>query len=106
MKDLKDINKVIVALGNPEPDYKKWTRHNAGKLAAEELAIKHSATLAYREELLAEAAVITINSVKTLLCLPTTGMNDSGLAVANILKATSVAPNNFLLAYDALELES
>jgi PTH1 family peptidyl-tRNA hydrolase len=105
MSDLNNIDKVVIGLGNPEPAYKKLTRHNAGKLFVNELASKYQAPLAPCSDLLAEIAVVTISGARILLCVPTTGMNDSGLSIRKIVAVTGIAASNFLLAYDALELE-
>lgn len=71
---------VVVGLGNPGRSYER-TRHNAGYLVAEELAMRHDG--AWRKKKKAEAAPISLGLKSVTLLKPTTFMNNSGSALAD-----------------------
>ena len=94
--------KLIVGLGNPGKEYKN-TRHNAGfmvidhvveTLKAQRKGIKH----------LSEIYELTAGKHKAILAKPLTFMNNSGLAIENILEQYKILPSEMLVIYDDLDL--
>ncbi len=77
---------LIVGLGNPGKEYEK-TRHNAGFMALDEFQKEHSFPdfkLSKKHSSLISEGIL--NSVKVLLAKPQTFMNNSGKAVASLVK--------------------
>lgn len=89
--------KVIVGLGNPGKKY-AHTRHNAGWLALEALAGKsrwQASAKAQARYCKAEIAGRQIELLK-----PTTYMNNSGLAVAYVLRKHHLKPADLMVVHD------
>lgn len=96
------MTKLICGLGNPGADYAR-TRHNFGFLVANELALRGQ--LAWgRSRLRATVARGTLAGFDTILAKPTTYMNDSGIAVAGLLKWYKIATVDLLVICDDLDL--
>ena len=74
---------IIVGLGNPGDKYEK-TRHNVGFRTVDILA-KECAAAPFKNKFHSLVADAGINGKKLLLCKPLTYMNESGLAVSEIL---------------------
>ena len=103
-----DTNALIVALGNPGPQYER-TRHNFGFLAAEAILAQARERKSMRlETLQAEGDFqlyrLTLGGVCCLLVKPQTFMNLSGRAVAKVCGRHSVALANILVLHDELDL--
>jgi PTH1 family peptidyl-tRNA hydrolase len=81
---------LVVGLGNPGPEY-EGTRHNVGAEAVARLAARHGVRLTAEKGLRALAATATVGGRRVLLAVPTTYMNDSGLAVAPLVRRAGVA---------------
>jgi len=94
--------KIIVGLGNPGRKYER-TRHNAGFMAVDELARDLRSELAQEKHnaLLGRAR---IGSEETILAKPQTYMNESGRAVAAIVRATYARPVDLIVIHDELDL--
>jgi PTH1 family peptidyl-tRNA hydrolase len=94
--------KLVVGLGNPGEKYRN-TRHNVGFMVIDELVrrlkLKH-----YREEALSHVYRARISGREVLLAKPQTYMNNSGLAVVNLLEEKEVHPEEMLVIYDDLDL--
>ncbi|HEY9774721.1 MAG TPA: aminoacyl-tRNA hydrolase [Planktothrix sp.] len=91
--------KLIVGLGNPEPQF-AWTRHNAGFHVLSSLA----AIDVFASIETADCAVITIASAEVVLARPVTGMNSTGKAVKALLQSWSFSPSDLLIVQDDVSL--
>jgi PTH1 family peptidyl-tRNA hydrolase len=94
--------KIIVGLGNPGRKYER-TRHNAGAMAADELARSHGVEIA-QDKYDALIARVMIASEGAVLVKPQTYMNDSGRAVAAVLRNTYADLSDLLVIHDELDL--
>lgn len=94
--------KLIVALGNPGPEYEK-TRHNAGFMLAERFAARHGLPA---EKLKFHAGFRdgAVAGQRLALLRPMTFMNRSGLAVAEAAAFHKVAAADILVLVDDLAL--
>jgi peptidyl-tRNA hydrolase, PTH1 family len=87
---------VVAGLGNPGRSYER-TRHNLGYLTVEELARRHDGSWRSRKK--AEAAPVAFGAKNVLLLKPTTFMNRSGSALAD------VRLEDLIVVHDELDLE-
>jgi PTH1 family peptidyl-tRNA hydrolase len=94
--------KIIVGLGNPGRTYER-TRHNAGFMALDELAgnLHVNSTQEKHNALIGKAR---IDSEEMLLVKPQTYMNDSGRAVAAILRDAYKTVSDLIVIHDDLDL--
>ncbi len=94
--------RLVVGLGNPGKEYEN-TRHNVGFMVIDELVrrlkLKH-----HREEGLSHVYRTKIAGREVLLAKPQTYMNNSGLAVVNLLEDNGIEPQEMLVIYDDLDL--
>jgi len=74
-----------VGLGNPGIEFVN-TRHNAGAEAVAALAERHQGRLRSEKGLHAEVCEVRIGGRRVLLAVPTTFMNESGQAVAPLVR--------------------
>jgi PTH1 family peptidyl-tRNA hydrolase len=95
---------LVVGLGNPGRDY-AGTRHNAGADTVALLAERHGGKLKRGKErsLVTE---VRIGDQRVALAFPQTYMNDSGLAVAALVRRFGVAgqPERLVVVHDELDL--
>jgi PTH1 family peptidyl-tRNA hydrolase len=89
--------RLIVGLGNPGDRYRN-TRHNAGFLVVERLALRHG--LRFRKS--REGETCRLGTV--VLLKPLTFMNASGRAVQAAAGAARATPGQILLIHDDLDL--
>lgn len=94
---------LVVGLGNPGDEY-RHTRHNVGADVVELLAQRHGTSLRVEKGLHARAAVVTIAGRRVALAVPTTYMNESGAAVAPLMRRFGVAPEQIVIVHDELDL--
>lgn len=92
--------RLVVGLGNPGPEYEK-TRHNIGfelvdRLAAER-GLKWTKEHKFRSKTAREGRGL-------ILAKPLTFMNLSGNAVARLMRAHDLRPDQILIAYDDVSL--
>lgn len=94
--------KIIIGLGNPGRKY-AHTRHNAGFLALDALASSLSVSVSQEKHdaLLCKAR---IGSEGVVLAKPQTYMNDSGRAVAAIMRDAYATAADVIAAHDDLDL--
>lgn len=93
---------IIVGLGNPGSRYTD-TWHNLGFLAVDGLAAQHGLNFkAGKGKFYAASGFI--NFKKIVLVKPTTYMNLSGIAVAEILSYFEAQPSDILVIYDDINL--
>jgi len=99
----------VVGLGNPGAEY-AGTRHNVGADAVTLLAERHGGRLRAEKGLHAQVAEVRIDGRRVLLAVPVTYMNDSGLAVAALVRRAGIAPDELatklVVAHDELDLPS
>ncbi len=94
---------AVVGLGNPGEEYKS-TRHNAGRMAAEDFAKKNKFPVwVFDKKLNAQKSEKKIGGEKTALILPDTFMNNSGNAVAKIITSQKKA-EQLVVVHDDLDL--
>ena len=92
------ITHMIVGLGNPGDKY-KMTRHNAGFLTVDHLALQYGVRID-RAKFHALVGEGTVCSKRVLFVKPQTMMNASGLAVQEAAAFYKVAPENILVISD------
>jgi PTH1 family peptidyl-tRNA hydrolase len=93
---------LVVGLGNPGDEYER-TRHNVGAETVELLARRHHAKLRKGKER-ARVDQVRIGDSLVALAVPTTYMNDSGLAVAALARRYGVEPEQIVVVQDELDL--
>ncbi len=96
----KQLELLIVGLGNPERDYGA-TRHNMGFTCVRELARRWGVEIHQR---LWHSSVGHSASRGVWLVLPQTYMNDSGRAVAAALRSRGLEPSRTWVVHDELDL--
>lgn len=94
---------LVVGLGNPGAEY-AGTRHNVGADVVETLARRHGADLARRKRERAMVGEARIDGHRVALAVPLTYMNDSGLAVAPLVKHLGLEPAGVVVVHDELDL--
>jgi peptidyl-tRNA hydrolase, PTH1 family len=95
---------MAVGLGNPGRRYER-TRHNAGARCVELLAKKLGVKLR-RSKTSALVADGMTDGTRLLLARPTTFMNESGPAVANLLRWFSLDVDRLILVYDDIDVKA
>lgn len=93
--------KCIVGMGNPGKPYEK-TRHNVGFRVIDGLLQKHGVKPSNKFK--SEIAQIKINGTNVLCVKPLTFMNLSGEAIRLVMDFYKLAPEDFLIIYDDLDL--
>lgn len=93
---------LIVGLGNPGVRYAR-NRHNVGARCVSRLAAIHGLELSRRQNN-ARVARGTIGGCPVVLAIPQTFMNESGRAVAPLVRFYQVPIENLLVIYDDLDL--
>ncbi|WP_457600503.1 aminoacyl-tRNA hydrolase [Hydrogenivirga sp.] len=94
--------KLVVGLGNPGKEYEN-TRHNVGFMVIDEI-VKRLRLKHFTEEALSHLYRTKIAGRDVLLAKPQTFMNNSGLAVVNLLEDYNLRPEEMLVVYDDLDL--
>jgi PTH1 family peptidyl-tRNA hydrolase len=79
----------VVGLGNPGAEYVN-TRHNVGAEAVAALAERHGARLRTEKGLHAQIAEVNVGGRRVMLAVPTTYMNESGQALAPLVRRSGV----------------
>lgn len=80
---------LVVGLGNPGAEF-AGTRHNVGAEAVDLLAARHQGSLSAEKGLRARVGEIRIGGLRVLLAVPMTYMNESGIAVAGLVRRAGV----------------
>jgi peptidyl-tRNA hydrolase, PTH1 family len=93
---------IVAGLGNPGRRYRS-TRHNAGLMAADFLMEK-GAVRAGGRWLGGDLSLIETGSARFLLLRPSTFMNESGRAVAPVLKRYRVDPERMVVIHDDIDI--
>ena len=96
--------KLLVGLGNPGKEYQN-TRHNAGekiiRLWAKE---NHFPLFKLNKKTQSLITKGFFNDEEIILALPQTFMNNSGLAIAKLIKMYNVSPNDIYIFHDELDI--
>ncbi|MFI3221811.1 MAG: aminoacyl-tRNA hydrolase [Methylococcaceae bacterium] len=94
--------KLIVGLGNPGRQYEK-TRHNAGFLFLDALAIELGCAWANESRFQGLFAEGSVANGKVMLLKPDTFMNRSGLSVGKVARYYKLLPEEILVVHDELD---
>ena len=99
---MSELN-LIVGLGNPGDQYAR-TRHNAGVWLVEALAKSFSVSWSQQSKFSGFTTRIQTSNSDTILLIPTTYMNRSGIAVQAVAHFYQIPPQRILVAHDELDL--
>ena len=94
--------RLIVGLGNPDPEY-QWTPHNLGFLAVDELANRGGIRVE-RPEGKALVGRGKLAGEEVLLAKPQTYMNLSGVSIRELLGKYELTPDDLLVMWDEVQL--
>jgi peptidyl-tRNA hydrolase, PTH1 family len=95
---------LVVGLGNPGPEF-EGSLHNAGADAVELVVTRHGGSLRAEKGVQARVSVLTFGDKRVSLAVPTTFMNESGLAVRSLTKRFGIAaPADVVIVHDELDL--
>jgi peptidyl-tRNA hydrolase, PTH1 family len=94
---------LVAGLGNPGDRYAK-TRHNLGRMVAEELARAGGVRLKKVRFLPAQVAELRIDDERVLLVTSTRYMNESGTSYAGVARKQDVPPERIVAVHDELEI--
>jgi PTH1 family peptidyl-tRNA hydrolase len=94
---------LIAGLGNPGDEYAR-TRHNAGKLAVENLADRNGSRLRKVRFQAADAAEVRIGDEVAWLVASTRFMNESGPTYASLARKHGIAPDRVVAVHDEIEI--
>ena len=97
------VDLLVVGLGNPGDEYAR-TRHNVGAEVVELLARRHGGKL-HGSKGRARSDEVRIGSQRVALAIPLTYMNDSGEAVAGLVRRLGVEPDQIVIVHDELDLQ-
>jgi peptidyl-tRNA hydrolase, PTH1 family len=94
----------VIGLGNPGREF-EGTLHNVGADVADLLARRAGASLRAEKGVQARAATITLCDRKVALAVPTTFMNESGVAARDLVKRFGIEePTAIVVVQDELDL--
>ena len=96
--------RLVVGLGNPGPDYQN-TRHNVGTRWVKDLAIRFGIKLSRSRLFQAEKGRGRILGHDVRLIVPTTYMNNSGVAVGRFVRYFKIEPAETLVVFDDVAFE-
>lgn len=95
--------KLVVGLGNPGAKYEQ-TRHNAGFWVIDNYADKHGVSID-KPKFNALLGEFQLAGEKIILAKPMTYMNDSGVAVSQILNFYKMTLDDLIVVVDDIEIE-
>src|SRR3954454_22954482 len=94
---------LVVGLGNPGDEF-RHTKHNLGAEVVDILARRHGARLRADKRTRAAHDTVTVAGKRMLLAVPTTYMNESGAAVAPLMRRAAVDAEHIVIVHDELDL--
>jgi PTH1 family peptidyl-tRNA hydrolase len=94
---------LVVGLGNPGPRY-AWTRHNAGFLVLDALALRGGRVVSFQPRFEGLYAEAELGGTRLGLLKPETFMNASGRSVREAAAFFEVEPETLLVVHDELDL--
>jgi PTH1 family peptidyl-tRNA hydrolase len=96
---------LIVGLANPGPEY-EGSRHNVGGDALRLVVQRRGGQLTLERRQRALSVTLTTSRGPVTLAVPTTFMNESGAALAPLLRRTSIDDlSKLVVVHDELDLE-
>jgi peptidyl-tRNA hydrolase, PTH1 family len=96
---------LIVGLANPGNEY-EGSRHNVGGDAVRLVVERMGGRFSHERRQRAESVTLTTPRGPVTFAIPTTFMNDSGAAVAPLLRRTSITDlSELVVVHDELDLE-
>ena len=96
--------RLIVGLGNPGSRY-AGTRHNIGVEVIEQLCRRYDVGLKRaRRPIRADVAELHVDAQRVGVAVPRTYMNESGQAVAPLMRYYRVLPEDLLVVHDDIDL--
>ena len=95
--------RAVFGLGNIGKEY-EMTRHNAGFMVVNELCKIYGVKLKNKNSLQCMLDKVNIEGIGTLLCEPTTFMNNSGWAVGAVCDYYKIEPKDILVIYDDVDI--
>ena len=97
--------KLVVGLGNPGSEYAE-TRHNMGFMAVERFLAGHRPDRWERVHVCNSFCYVgSFAGSKLILQLPQTYMNNSGSAVAKLMRQEKIESSELVVLYDDMDLE-
>jgi PTH1 family peptidyl-tRNA hydrolase len=94
---------LVAGLGNPGKKYSR-TRHNIGFMVAEEIAQRYG--IDFRERRECNIGRGSIEGQEAVLIEPLLYMNASGLVIRAMFRKCPVGPENLIVLYDDLDMET
>lgn len=95
---------LVVGLGNPGDEYAR-TRHNAGRWVVDELVNRHDGRLRRARRLQATVCEVSVLGLRMALAAPVTWMNESGRAVAPLVRRFGLRElERLVVVHDELDL--
>ena len=94
---------LVAGLGNPGDRYAR-TRHNVGRMVAEDLADEAGERFRKVRFLPAETAEIQIGDERVLVVRSTRFMNESGPSYASLAKKHRIEPSRLIAVHDELDI--
>ncbi|GAB2770042.1 aminoacyl-tRNA hydrolase [Terrabacter sp. AAH1] len=100
---------LVIGLGNPGPGY-AGNRHNVGAMALEELAGRavggRAAFKAHKARARVAEMRLKVGGPKVVLATPSSYMNESGGAVAGLMKYYDVPVERVVVIHDELDIDA
>lgn len=98
------VDLLVVGLGNPTDQYAQ-TRHNAGVWVINELVSRHNGRLSASRRDRAETAELRVVEKRLVAAIPRTFMNDSGSAVAPLVRRYGIDDlSKLVIVHDEIDL--
>jgi PTH1 family peptidyl-tRNA hydrolase len=94
---------LVVGLGNPGPRY-AWTRHNAGFLVVDALAVRGGRVASFRPQFEGLYAETELGGARVGLLKPETFMNASGRSARAAASFFKLEPKALLVVHDELDI--
>ena len=94
---------LVAGLGNPEDRYAR-TRHNVGRMVAEDLAREAGERFRKVRFLPVEVEEIRLGDERVLLARSTRFMNESGPSYASLAKKHGIEPSRLIAVHDELDI--
>lgn len=95
---------VVVGLGNPGSRYAD-TRHNIGAMVVDAMVARAGVRAGTHKKSNCDVATIRLGDRSVILARPRTYMNESGRAVAALLRFYSATPADLIVVHDELDLD-
>ena len=96
--------KLVIGLGNIGEKY-CFTRHNAGFMVLDQLAVDNGITFKEEKKLKCYMSKVSLNGEDVILAKPTTFMNLSGESVIAIINYYKIYIKDVLIIFDDLSLD-